>query len=142
MTQQAHTDISDIKANHRKDIFFTELKNFKTSLHHIEHETSTVYSDLCTWKASQTRLPAGASEEHAAAMETKQTTLTQNPEPDQDGDIKGITKGEEIATLANQEKSRTRTTSDRSIYLEPALSVEKPSTRSTQPPWNLRKPPR
>ena len=95
LTQQANTDISDIEANHRKDIFSTELKTLKTSLHHIEHETSTVYSDLCTWKASQTRPPAGASEEHAAAMETKHTTLAQSPEPDRDGDIKAGNKEDE-----------------------------------------------
>ena len=74
LTQQANTDISDIEArkdtfftkrkhkytglntsyleHSRKDIFLTELKNFKTSLYNIECETSAVFSDLCTWKAS------------------------------------------------------------------------------------------
>ena len=103
MTQQANTDVSDIEANHRKDISFTEFKNLKSSLYHIEHEISTVYSDLCTWKAPQTRIPPGASEEHAAAMETEHTTLTQSPEPNQDGDTEGITKGEETVIRAKQD---------------------------------------
>ena len=62
-------------------------------------------------------------------METKHTTLTLSPEADQIGDTEGITKGEETTTLATQEKSRTRTTSGRSNYLEPAPSVEKPTNK-------------
>ena len=39
LIQEASIDISDIEANHRKDILSTELENFKTSLHNIKHET-------------------------------------------------------------------------------------------------------
>ena len=87
MIQQANTDILDIETNHRKDILSTDLKN---SLCQIELETSAIYSDLCTWKASHTRPPAGASKEHAAAVETKHTTLTKSPELNQGRDTKGV----------------------------------------------------
>ena len=62
LTLQATTDLLDIEVSHRTDISPTELKDFKTSLHNIERETSAVYSDLCTWKASNARPPAGPNE--------------------------------------------------------------------------------
>ena len=94
LTLEASTDILDIEANtFLFEICPKELQNFKTSLYNIERETSAVYSDLCTWKASHTRPPAGASKERAAAVETKHTTLAQSPEPDQDGDTKGFKYG-------------------------------------------------
>ena len=95
---QANTDILDIEAYHREDMGFSQnrdiakdisirqLGNFKTSIYNIERETSAIYSDLCTWKASQTRPPAGASEEHTAAVVTKHTTLAKSPELNQNGD--------------------------------------------------------
>ena len=85
MTQKA---ILDIEANYRKDILSTELEDFKTSLHYIECETSTAYNDLCTWKTSLARLPAGASKECEATTETNHTTSTQGPDPEQDENTK------------------------------------------------------
>ena len=82
--QEANIDILDIEANHRKDILSTELEDFKTSLYNIERETSAVYNDLCTWKTSHARPPAGANEECAATIEAKHTTLAQSPEPERD----------------------------------------------------------
>ena len=89
LIQEASIYILDIEANHRKGILSTELENFKTSLHNIKHETFAVYNDLCTWKTSYVRPPAGANEECAATLEAKYTTIAQSPEPEQDGDTKG-----------------------------------------------------
>ena len=55
LTLEANTDLLDIEANYENDIKATELKNFKASLYNIECETSAAYTDLCTWKASNTR---------------------------------------------------------------------------------------
>ena len=71
MIQEANLDILDIEVNYRKDILSTELKDIRTSLHNIECETSAVYSDLCTWKTSLTRHPAGADKECAAITEVQ-----------------------------------------------------------------------
>ena len=45
-----------------------------------------MYNDLCIWKASHAKPPAGANEERAATVETKHTTLTGSLEPEQDRD--------------------------------------------------------
>ena len=76
LIQQANTEILDIETNHSKNIFSTELKNFKLSLCQIERETSAIYSDLCTWKASHTRPPAGSSEEHKLIWRPSTPPLT------------------------------------------------------------------
>ena len=55
MTLEANTDLLDITADHESDIDATELENFKNALQDIERGTSTVYRDLCTWKASSNR---------------------------------------------------------------------------------------
>ena len=88
---EARTDILDIEANtFLFETCFKELQNFKTSLYNIERETSAVFSDLYTWKASHTRPTGGANEECAEAVETKHTTQAPNPEPDHDGDTNGV----------------------------------------------------
>ena len=74
---QANTDILDIEAYHgedmgfSKDISIRQLGSFKTSIYNIKCETYAIQNYLCTRKASQTRSPAGANEEHTPAMVTK-----------------------------------------------------------------------
>ena len=77
LTQEAILGILDIDANYRKDIPPTELEDFKTSLQNIEHETSAVYNDLCTWKTSLARHPAGATQGYATTTESKHTSWLQ-----------------------------------------------------------------
>ena len=110
LTQEANLDILDIEANYRKDIPSTELEDFRTSLHNIKCETSAVYNDLCTWKTSLARHPAGANKECEATTETNHTTLTQSSELEQDGDTK---RDETVETQdRTSTPSGTRTTSD------------------------------
>ena len=92
MTQEAYIDILEIEANQKADICSLELQNVKASLHNIERETSAAKSHLCTWIASHTSHQAGNNEEHAAAIETKDTTLAKYPQPYRDGDTKGVNK--------------------------------------------------
>ena len=77
LTQEAILDTLDIVANYRKDILPTELADFKTSLQNIEHETSAVYNDLCTWKTSLARHPARATQGYAPTTESKHTSWLQ-----------------------------------------------------------------
>ena len=62
LTLEANTDLLDIKADYENDIEATELENFKASLYNIERKTSAAYTDLCTWKASNTRPPFANNE--------------------------------------------------------------------------------
>ena len=102
LTQEAMIDILDIETNHREDISPTELENFKTSLHKTSRETLAIYIDLCMWKTSHARPPAGANEECAATMEAKPspgTLCTKTHNPSQGRDTEESSMGEETDSI-------------------------------------------
>ena len=84
LTQEAYLDILDIEANYRKDIPSTELEDLRTSLHNIERQTSAVYNDLCTWKTSLARHPAGRTlirmEDEGKPSDKNPPVLAKDPE--------------------------------------------------------------
>ena len=61
LTLETNTDFLDIEVEHKDDIDATELDGFRTSMANMECRTSTIFMDLCTWKASNTKAPVKAS---------------------------------------------------------------------------------
>ena len=58
MTLEANTDLLEIGDEYKDNIDATEINDFRISITNIERRTSTIFIDLCTWKASNTSTPS------------------------------------------------------------------------------------
>ena len=105
LTLEANTDLLDIKAKYEDNINAEELEDLETSLYNIEHETSAIYNDLCTRKATNSR----------------------DQEPDQDGDTERINEGKETTNV-------TKTQDLTSSRIPPLPHQDQPWREDTPPP--------
>ena len=55
MLLESNTDPMDIEDRYENDIDTTKICTLRASITNIERRTSTAHTDLCTWRASNTR---------------------------------------------------------------------------------------
>ena len=52
MTLEIKLSLLDLKTCYRNDLNISELKDFRSSLGNVESKSSTAYSDLVAWRAT------------------------------------------------------------------------------------------